>query len=125
VPLQGPPGVGFVTDLIRARHTAIVFSRDGQIADALDETLRALEAGPMPFATAVVAASDSGCAVSIDDAANPRRILALDVDRQAAAMYGALDGAVYLVRPDGHVAGRWQAPTGVQVRAAVDRSIAR
>ncbi|HEY0488450.1 MAG TPA: FAD-dependent oxidoreductase [Telluria sp.] len=35
------------------------------------------------------------------------------------AMYGATPGSVYLVRPDGHVLGRWQAPDAGQLSAAV------
>lgn len=37
------------------------------------------------------------------------------------ALYGAEAGAVYLVRPDGHVAGRWQRPTAATVINAIDR----
>ncbi len=37
------------------------------------------------------------------------------------ALYGAEAGAVYLVRPDGHVAARWQAPAAATVLAAIDR----
>ncbi|MDB5935278.1 MAG: FAD-dependent oxidoreductase [Massilia sp.] len=37
------------------------------------------------------------------------------------ALYGAQEGAVYLVRPDGHVAGRWHSPTAATVRDAIDR----
>jgi 3-(3-hydroxy-phenyl)propionate hydroxylase len=37
------------------------------------------------------------------------------------ALYGAEAGGVYLVRPDGHVAGRWQRPTAATVLAAIDR----
>jgi 3-(3-hydroxy-phenyl)propionate hydroxylase len=37
------------------------------------------------------------------------------------ALYGAQEGAVYLVRPDGHVAGRWHSPIAATVRDAIDR----
>lgn len=37
------------------------------------------------------------------------------------ALYGAQAGGVYLVRPDGHVAGRWRTPSAATVLAAVDR----
>jgi 3-(3-hydroxy-phenyl)propionate hydroxylase len=37
------------------------------------------------------------------------------------ALYGAEAGGVYLVRPDGHVAGRWQAPAAATLLTAIDR----
>ncbi|WLI90741.1 FAD-dependent oxidoreductase [Massilia sp. R2A-15] len=37
------------------------------------------------------------------------------------ALYGAEAGGVYLVRPDGHVAGRWHAPSAATVLAAIER----
>lgn len=45
------------------------------------------------------------------------RAVAVD-DATAASAYGAAPGAVYLVRPDGHVAARWQAPSPAAVQAA-------
>lgn len=36
-----------------------------------------------------------------------------------AALYDAREGTVYLVRPDGHVCGRWRTPDAATLRAAI------
>jgi 3-(3-hydroxy-phenyl)propionate hydroxylase len=38
-------------------------------------------------------------------------------------MYGAAAGTVYLVRPDGHVLGRWRAPRPKELLAAIERAL--
>ncbi|QBR02986.1 FAD-dependent monooxygenase [Paraburkholderia pallida] len=38
--------------------------------------------------------------------------------------YGAGEGSVYLIRPDGHVAARWHRPSGQSVRVAISRACA-
>ncbi|MES2759948.1 MAG: FAD-dependent oxidoreductase [Pseudomonadota bacterium] len=53
-----------------------------------------------------------------DDASAP---YGFDHSGRLFALYGAEEGAAYLVRPDGHVAGRWRAPAAATVRAAIDR----
>ncbi len=54
----------------------------------------------------------------------PIRAVAID-DAVAAKAYGAAPGAVYLVRPDGHVAARWHAPSDTEVQAAWRSACAR
>ncbi|MEY4713104.1 MAG: hypothetical protein RIS88_2554, partial [Pseudomonadota bacterium] len=54
----------------------------------------------------------------------PVRAVAID-DAAAAKAYGAAPGAVYLLRPDGHVAARWHAPSDTQVHAAWRGACAR
>ena len=43
----------------------------------------------------------------------------IDRDGSVAMAYGASQGAVYLVRPDGHVAGRWRNPDAHTLRRAL------
>lgn len=43
----------------------------------------------------------------------------IDPSSQATQNYGACSGGVYLVRPDGHVCGRWQKPTAEEVLDAI------
>jgi 3-(3-hydroxy-phenyl)propionate hydroxylase len=45
-----------------------------------------------------------------------------DPDGRLFALYGAAPAACYLVRPDGHVAGRWRKATAASIRATVARA---
>ncbi len=46
-----------------------------------------------------------------------------DRENHLAVAYGAKPGALYLVRPDRHVAGRWQRPDHELVTAALRRAL--
>ncbi len=43
----------------------------------------------------------------------------------AARRYDAQPGTVYLLRPDQHVCARWRQPTAANIRAGVDRALAK
>jgi len=43
----------------------------------------------------------------------------------ATQRYDAQPGTVYLLRPDQHVCARWRKPTAANIRAAVDRALAK
>jgi 3-(3-hydroxy-phenyl)propionate hydroxylase len=43
----------------------------------------------------------------------------------AAQRYDAQPGTVYLLRPDQHVCARWRQPTAANIRAAIDRALAK
>lgn len=49
-------------------------------------------------------------------------VMSLPSEGPLAAGFGAQDGSVYLLRPDGHVAGRWHEPTPAIVQAALRRA---
>jgi 3-(3-hydroxy-phenyl)propionate hydroxylase len=59
-----------------------------------------------------------------DDGGLALAAVAVD-DVDAASAHGADPGAVYLVRPDGHVAARWRDPTASQVQTALRLACAR
>ncbi|WP_321928115.1 FAD-dependent oxidoreductase [Paraburkholderia guartelaensis] len=108
---------GHMTDLIAPCFTALYFSEDGatpaQIA-ALETTLaeRAL-----PFALVPLAQRQP------DDAS---RRSGWDRTGRLFPMYGAKPGTLYLVRPDGHVLGRWYGEAGTvaeQTLAALDHAL--
>ena len=46
-----------------------------------------------------------------------------DVHGEAAARLHARPGTSYLLRPDGHVLGRWRSPDGVAMREAIERCL--
>jgi 3-(3-hydroxy-phenyl)propionate hydroxylase len=128
-PLRGPDGATHLGPLLGPWWTVLVFPADPRAAApdaALDETLAALERAAPPLRTVVVAASG-------EPTGAPTRLLAIDDaqppgvagDRPAARRWGALDGAVVLLRPDGHVAGRWRAPDPETLRAALDAAACR
>ncbi|WBY02366.1 FAD-dependent oxidoreductase [Ramlibacter tataouinensis] len=89
----------------------LVFAPSAQAVPAgWRDKLAELAHDPIPV-TALVVAPDGG--------ALPGFTVAQDPTGLAAQRYDARDGAVYLIRPDQHVAARWRAFDAARVRAAV------
>ena len=55
----------------------------------------------------------------------PLHVEAVRLSPQLAELFGARHGSVYLVRPDGHVLGRWHDATAAQVRQALATILTR
>lgn len=80
----------------------------------------------------LLAFEDAGLAKAIEDATAapawrwlPCRAVVFDATEQSLAQgFGARAGTAYLVRPDGHVCGRWQQATPAIVLAAVQGACA-
>lgn len=99
---------GYLTDLVRlsaGRFTTLVFSEDGRVP----AELLALDS-EWPLATVAVAAR-----VADPDG----KLCAWDASGAVSLLLDATPGTVYLLRPDGHVLGRWRNGKVEQVAAAM------
>jgi len=106
--------LGHLTDLVAPRFTAFCFTSDGVPDAALADLEQRLQAAGIPFALVTLARH-----------AAPRQPACggHDVDGRLFDLYGARDGTVYLVRPDGHVLGRWHDARAGDVAAALERAL--
>jgi 3-(3-hydroxy-phenyl)propionate hydroxylase len=95
----GTPHAGHLTDLVQSRFTAFWFSADGELPPALTALETTLASREVPFALVPLAANRPA------DATRPG---GWDHTGSLFPMYGATQPALYLVRPDGHVLGRWR-----------------
>lgn len=53
------------------------------------------------------------------------RSTVVDTEGLAFQRWSASDGSAYLIRPDQHIAARWQRPSGLEISRALDRAVAR
>jgi 3-(3-hydroxy-phenyl)propionate hydroxylase len=105
---------GHLTDLVGARFTAFRFTRDGAPDPSFADLERRLHDTGIPFALVTLARHAAP--------QHPGRG-GYDVDGRLFDLYGARDGTVYLVRPDGHVLGRWHDARTADLSAALERAL--
>ncbi|MGU7775298.1 FAD-dependent oxidoreductase [Burkholderia sp. MR1-5-21] len=111
---HGDAHPGHLTDLVAPRFTAFCFAAEGLPDPSLGELERRLQAAGVPFDLVVLAPHAS--------APHPA-CRGHDADGRLFGMYGAHDGTVYLVRPDGHVLGRWHAARAADLKAALTHAL--
>jgi 3-(3-hydroxy-phenyl)propionate hydroxylase len=113
----GTSRAGHLTDLVGPRFTAFWFSTDGSVPAALSALETTLAARDVPFAVVPLATRqpvDAG------------RVAAWDHTGRLFPMYGATSETLYLMRPDGHVLGRWQGAAdtlAAHALAAIDHTL--
>ncbi|KAB0649277.1 FAD-dependent oxidoreductase [Burkholderia diffusa] len=105
---------GHLTDLVGSRFTAFRFTRDGAPDPSFVDLERRLHDTGIPFALVTLARHAAP--------QHPGRG-GYDVDGRLFDLYGARDGTVYLVRPDGHVLGRWHDARTTDLSAALERAL--
>jgi len=108
---SGSKNKGYLTDLVGPRLTAFYFSADGSVPPAVEALEAAFAARDVPFALVPLAQHEP---------ADVARRCGWDHTGRLFPMYGATAGTLYLVRPDGHVLGRWQGNDGMLAQRALD-----
>ncbi|WP_421377316.1 FAD-dependent oxidoreductase [Paraburkholderia sp. DD10] len=103
-----------LTDLIAPCFTALHFSEDGRVPAEFTELEATLRDEKLPFKL-----------IPLTSHLHPetKGDHYWDHTGRLFAMYGARRGTVYLIRPDGHVLGRWHAAAAADIAAAVHHAL--
>jgi 3-(3-hydroxy-phenyl)propionate hydroxylase len=101
-----------LTDFIGPGFSALCFSHDGRLDQGVERCAAAMQEKGLQLQllrlTRVRAGEGPG-------------LSARDHTGRLFDLYGAAPGSVYLVRPDGHVIGRWHAPDAATLKSAIER----
>ena len=112
---DGAYGTGHLLDLLRAGEFLVLHFRAGNAsASGVAAAVRNLGQRGIPVRLATVARE------SAQRAGGEAAPQALDAAGRAFDLYDATPGTVYVVRPDGHVLGRWRSPQASVVEQATD-----
>jgi 3-(3-hydroxy-phenyl)propionate hydroxylase len=110
---SGESREGHVTDLLGPRFTLLHFC-DGDVPAALLDLERKLAGDGVPLKSVAL----SRTVAPAGDAAR-----GCDHTGRLFPMYDAVPGTSYLVRPDGHVLGRWKHTDVADVAAAIQHAL--
>lgn len=106
-----PSGKAYLSAMVRAGHFLVLhFCTGNEISAAVRDAVSNMLAAGLPLKLLAVTRTGG------DSVGNE---FALDHAGTAFSLYGAERGATYVVRPDGHVLGRWPAPSAPTLERAV------
>ena len=105
---------GYLTDFITPRISALYFSDDGAVPDDLTKLDTAMRERGIPFAIVPLTRRAGTGGTSAHGWDHSGRLF---------KMYDAAPATLYLVRPDGHVLGRWRAFNATAASAAIDHML--
>lgn len=106
--------VASLTELVPPRFTALCFTQSDELTAGWQTLGLELERRGVSFTTVAIAR---------ERPAHYAHATAWDHTGRAFPLYGAKPGTVYLLRPDGYVAARWQRGSPDEVRQAVERML--
>jgi 3-(3-hydroxy-phenyl)propionate hydroxylase len=103
-----------LTDLVSPRFTALCFSDEGDVPAGFTGLVETMRERGVPFRI-----------VPLSARLHPETngVHAWDHTGRLFERYDAKPGTVYLVRPDGHVLGRWRNARAAEVEAAITRAL--
>lgn len=104
--LNGKPG--HLTDLLKPQFTVFYFGEGETLPTDWAEAISALRSR-VPLQAHAITRTKSASASAVD------------ASGRLFTMYDAVPGTVYLVRPDGHVMGRWKCPAPSVIGQALER----
>jgi 3-(3-hydroxy-phenyl)propionate hydroxylase len=117
--LRTAQGVGHLTALYGSEFVALYFSDNPRLPDRVQRLAAdsvVLAAGSAVAALRLVRVSAKGV---------PDSRTVVDDLGQAWQRYGAMEGTLYLIRPDGYVMGRWRdaVSAGIDIDRALERAL--
>jgi 3-(3-hydroxy-phenyl)propionate hydroxylase len=106
------PRHAYLTDLIASCFTVLHFGERSQVSGEMLELEQAMKARNIPFRLVPLTRRLDLASAAMHGWDHTGRLFSI---------YGAKPGTMYLVRPDGHVLGRWFEVAAADIAAAIER----